>query len=68
MLFRGAALTFFYAYLSDLNFQSLEAEYRYRDPEFQLGENYSYLFILGPIICKRIKGIGMSFFNQTDCK
>ena len=30
--------------LKNLNFQTLEDVSRYRDPQLQVGENYSYLF------------------------
>ena len=36
----------YHAKLSYLNFQPLEVVFRYRDPQLQVGENYSYLFIL----------------------
>ena len=35
-----------------LNFHPLEAVSLYRDPQLQVGENYSYLFSLRPNICK----------------
>ena len=35
-----------------LNFQPLQAVSRYRDPQPQVVENYSYLFILRPNIYK----------------
>ena len=35
-----------------LNFHPLEAVSRYRDPQLQVGENYSYLFNLSTNICK----------------
>ena len=35
---------------SDLMFHPLEVVSRYRDPQLQVGENYSYLFILKPNI------------------
>ena len=35
-----------------LNFHPLEVASRYRDPQLQVGENYSYLFNLRTIICK----------------
>ena len=35
-----------------LNFNSLEVVYRYRDPQLQVGENYSYLLNLRQNICK----------------
>ena len=34
------------AKLSYLNFHPLEVVSRYRDPQLQVGENYSYLFII----------------------
>ena len=40
------------AKLNNLNFHPLEVVSRYRDPQLQVGENYSYLFILRPNICK----------------
>ena len=36
----------------NLNFHRLEVVSRYRDPQLQVGENYSYLFKLRPNICK----------------
>ena len=33
-----------------LNFHPLEIVSRYRDPQLQVGENYSYLFDLGPVL------------------
>ena len=36
------------AKLNELNFHPLEVVSRYRDPQLQVGENYSYLFILRP--------------------
>ena len=38
-------------YIKNLNFHPLEVVRRYRDPQLQVGENYSYLFNLRPIIC-----------------
>ena len=35
-----------------LNFQPLEVVSRYREPQPQVVENYSYLFNLRPNICK----------------
>ena len=35
-----------------LNFQTLEVVSRYRDPQLQVTENYSYLFNLSTNICK----------------
>ena len=35
-----------------LNFRPLEVVSRYRDPQLQVGENYSYLFSLRQNICK----------------
>ena len=35
-----------------LNFHPLEVVSRYRDPQLQVDENYSYLFILRQNICK----------------
>ena len=40
------------ARLCNLNFHPLEVVSRYRDPQLQVGENYSYLFSLGAHICK----------------
>ena len=34
--------------LSCLNFNTLDIVSRYREPQLQVGENYSYLFNLGP--------------------
>ena len=42
----------FPAELSNLNFHPLEVASRYRDPQLQVGENYSYLFNLRPNIYK----------------
>ena len=36
----------------NLNFHPLEVVCRYRDPQLQVGENYSYLFDLRSNICK----------------
>ena len=33
-------------------FQPLEIVYRYRDPQLQVAENYSFLFNLSKTICK----------------
>ena len=38
------------AKLSHLNFHPLEVVSRYRDPQLQVGENYSYLIDLRPIL------------------
>ena len=38
--------------LNYLNFQPLEVVSRYRDPQIQVAENYSYLFNMGTNICK----------------
>ena len=35
-----------------LNFHPPEVVARYRDPQLQVGENYSYLFILSTAICQ----------------
>ena len=35
-----------------LNFHPLEVVSRYRDPQLQVGENYSYLFNLSTNICR----------------
>ena len=43
------------AKVSGLNFQQLEAVSRYRDPQLQVVENYSYLFDLGQNIRKFFK-------------
>ena len=40
------------AKFNNYNFHPLEAVSRYRDPQVQVGENYSYWFILRPNICK----------------
>ena len=37
-----------------LNFQPLEVVFRYRDPQLQGAENYSYLFNLRPDFCKSL--------------
>ena len=39
-------VTAYHAKLIYLNFQPLEVVFRYRDPQLQVGENYSYLFNL----------------------
>ena len=39
------------AKLGHFNFHPLEVVSRYRDPQLQVGENYSYLFSLIPNIC-----------------
>ena len=40
------------AKLDVLNFNPVEDVSRYRDPQLQVGENYSCLFNLRPSICK----------------
>ena len=40
------------ATLQNLNFHPLEFVTRYRDPQIQVGENYTHLFYLKPQICK----------------
>ena len=40
------------AKLFNFNFHPLEVVSRYRDPQLQVGENYSYPFNLRPNICK----------------
>ena len=45
-------LNFQSATVNNLNFHPLEVVSRYRDPQLQVDENYSYLFILKPNICK----------------
>ena len=40
------------AKLNNLNFHPLEFVDRYRNPQIQAGENYSYLFNLRPHSCK----------------
>ena len=40
------------AKLINLNFHSLEVVSRYRDPQLQAAENYSYMFNMIPNICK----------------
>ena len=42
----------FTAKLSYLNFHALEVVSRHRDPQLQVGEHYSYLFIFRPNICQ----------------
>ena len=42
----------FPAKLSYLNFHPLKVVSRYREPQLQVGENYSYLFNLRSNICK----------------
>ena len=43
------------AKISYLNFHLLEVVGRYRDPQLQVGENYSYLFRFRPNVCMIIK-------------
>ena len=50
------------AKLNNLNFRPLEAVSRYRDPQLQVGENYSYLFNLRPNISRC-----MYMFKHTFC-
>ena len=38
--------------LSNSSFHPLEDVSRYRDPQLQVGENYSYVFNFRPNICK----------------
>ena len=40
------------SYNKNSNFHPLEVVSRYRDPQLQVGENYSHLLNLGPNICK----------------
>ena len=40
------------ANINNFNFHPFEVLSRYSDPQIQVGENYSYLFNLGPDICK----------------
>ena len=40
------------AKLNNLNFHPLEVVSRYRDPQFQVGGNYSYLYNLNQNICQ----------------
>ena len=42
----------FHTKLAYFNFYPPEVVSRYRDPQLQVGENYTYLFNLGPNICK----------------
>ena len=42
----------FHAKVSYLNFHPLKVVARYRDPQIQVGENDSNVFILRPDICK----------------
>ena len=48
MIYNGKTLHVFYKNISArliyLNFHPLEDVSRYRDPQLQVGENYSYLF------------------------
>ena len=44
--------TLLIAKLCDLNFHELERVSRYRDPQIQVDENYSYLFNLRATTCK----------------
>ena len=39
-------------YIENVNFHPLEVVSRYRDPQLQVGENYSYKFNLRPNIRK----------------
>ena len=42
------------AKLYNLNFHPFEIVARYRDPQLQMGENYSHLLNLRPNICKSL--------------
>ena len=48
----GGCLNPFPAQLIYLNVYPLEVVSRYRDPQLQVGENYSCLFNLSNILCK----------------
>ena len=50
--YRDALIKLFFAKFSNLNFHPLEVVSRYRDPQLQVGENYSHLFNLRPNIRK----------------
>ena len=50
--FKGLMLTFFDKFVSYFHFSQSEVVSRYREPQLQVGENYSYLFDLRPNICK----------------
>ena len=47
-------INFWGAKLNHLIFHPLAGVARYRDPQLQMGENNSYLFNVGPNICKSI--------------
>ena len=49
-----------------LNFQPLEVVSRYRDPQLQVAENYSYLFNLSPNIYKSFCLDTRIFSNNSD--
>ena len=48
----GESDTLTLAKINNLNFHPLEVVARYRDPQLQVGKNYSYLFNLRPTIGK----------------
>ena len=54
------------AKLISSNFHPLEVVSRYRDPQLQVGENYSYLFNLRPTICKSWYLNTHFFLNNSD--
>ena len=49
---RITAVDPYHAKLINLNFHPLEVVSRYRDPQLQVAENYSYMFNLSTHICK----------------
>ena len=54
------------ARLSYLNFNPLEVVHRYRDPQLQVGENYSYLFDLRSNICQSWNLSIQFILNNSD--
>ena len=53
--------------LSYLNVHPLEVVSRQRDPQFQIGENYSYLFSLTPSASRCIKASFYIIKNKLYC-
>ena len=52
--------------LSDLYLHPLEVVSRYRDPQLQVGVNYSYLFSLRSKICKSLCSNTHFIYNSSD--
>ena len=50
-LFVAKVVNLYPAKLIYVKFQSHDVQSRYRDPQFQVAENYSYLFNLSTNIC-----------------